>query len=135
MDISDFHAIQLHSLISGLMVRPQCRVLKVPGSNPESKEDSRVYGRCIFTMSWPKRKPVPNFKQEWPKRVANNLVSRHKICRIVKFISENGDLFRPPLSSTFQRAEPTSSKLPDIPPPLKKKKSKTTSKEKKTITN
>ncbi|GBN51261.1 hypothetical protein AVEN_124170-1 [Araneus ventricosus] len=33
------------------------------------------------------RKPVPNFEQEWLKRVANNLVSRHKIRRIVKFIS------------------------------------------------
>ncbi|GBN04027.1 hypothetical protein AVEN_58377-1 [Araneus ventricosus] len=51
---------------------------------------------CIFTVSRHMRKPVPNFEQEWLKRVANNLVSRHKIRRIVKFISENRDLFRPP---------------------------------------
>ncbi|GBL90881.1 hypothetical protein AVEN_27988-1 [Araneus ventricosus] len=51
---------------------------------------------CIFTVSWHMTKPAPNFEQEWLKRVANNLVSRHKIRRIVKFISENGDLFRPP---------------------------------------
>ncbi|GBN35987.1 hypothetical protein AVEN_139165-1 [Araneus ventricosus] len=51
---------------------------------------------CIYTVSWHMRKPVPNFEQEWMKRVANNLISRQKICRIVKFISENRDLFRPP---------------------------------------
>ncbi|GBM12651.1 hypothetical protein AVEN_46141-1 [Araneus ventricosus] len=51
---------------------------------------------CIFTLPWHMRKPVPNFEQEWLKRVANNLVSRHKIRRIVKFISKNRDLFRPP---------------------------------------
>ncbi|GBN10642.1 hypothetical protein AVEN_12970-1 [Araneus ventricosus] len=51
---------------------------------------------CIYTVSWYMRKPVPNFEQEWLKRVANNLVSRHTIRRIVKFISENRDLFRPP---------------------------------------
>ncbi|GBO28716.1 hypothetical protein AVEN_34186-1 [Araneus ventricosus] len=50
----------------------------------------------ILTMSWYMRKPVPNFEQEWLKRVTNNLVSRHKIRRIVKFINENRDLFRPP---------------------------------------
>ncbi|GBM02064.1 hypothetical protein AVEN_209752-1 [Araneus ventricosus] len=50
---------------------------------------------CIFTVSWHMRKPFPNFEQEWLKRVANNLVSRHKIRRIVKFIRENRDLFRP----------------------------------------
>ncbi|GBN30470.1 hypothetical protein AVEN_42032-1 [Araneus ventricosus] len=48
---------------------------------------------CIFTVSWQMRKPVSNFEQEWLKRVANNLVSNHKIRRIVKFISENRDLF------------------------------------------
>ncbi|GBM49931.1 hypothetical protein AVEN_134341-1 [Araneus ventricosus] len=89
---------------------------------------------CIYTVSWHMRKPAPNFDQEWLKRVSNNLVSRHKIRRIVKFISENSDLFRPPWPPTFQRAEPTSSKLPDIPPPSKKK-GQATSKEKKTITN
>ncbi|GBM54127.1 hypothetical protein AVEN_119855-1 [Araneus ventricosus] len=51
---------------------------------------------CIYTVTWHMRKPVPNFEQEWLKRVANNLVSRHKIRGIVKFISENRDLFRPP---------------------------------------
>ncbi|GBN38201.1 hypothetical protein AVEN_82585-1 [Araneus ventricosus] len=51
---------------------------------------------CIFTVSWHMRKPVPNVEQEWLKRVANNLVFRHKILRIVKFISENRDLSRPP---------------------------------------
>ncbi|GBM64511.1 hypothetical protein AVEN_215882-1 [Araneus ventricosus] len=51
---------------------------------------------CIYTVSWHMRKPVPNFEQEWLKRVANNIVFRHKIRRTVKFISENRDLFRPP---------------------------------------
>ncbi|GBO03647.1 hypothetical protein AVEN_191761-1 [Araneus ventricosus] len=51
---------------------------------------------CILTVSWHMRKPVPNFEPEWLKRVANNLVSRHKISWIVKLISENRDLFRPP---------------------------------------
>ncbi|GBN70622.1 hypothetical protein AVEN_86575-1 [Araneus ventricosus] len=88
---------------------------------------------CILTVSWHMRKPAPNFEQEWLKRVANILVSRHKIRRFVKFISENRDLFRSPLPSTFQRAEPACSKLQD-PPPLKKK-DKTISKEKKTISN
>ncbi|GBM43157.1 hypothetical protein AVEN_128482-1 [Araneus ventricosus] len=44
---------------------------------------------CILAVSWHMRKPAPIFEQEWMKRVANNLVSRHKIRRIVKFISEN----------------------------------------------
>ncbi|GBM58592.1 hypothetical protein AVEN_166983-1 [Araneus ventricosus] len=47
----------------------------------------------ILTVFWHMRKPAPNFEQEWLKRIANNLVSRHKIRRIV--ISENRDLFRP----------------------------------------
>ncbi|GBL71489.1 hypothetical protein AVEN_52080-1 [Araneus ventricosus] len=51
---------------------------------------------CIFTVSWHMMSPVPNFEQEWLKRVANNLVPRHKIRMIVKFISENRELFRPP---------------------------------------
>ncbi|GBM69443.1 hypothetical protein AVEN_206535-1 [Araneus ventricosus] len=51
---------------------------------------------CILTASWHMRKPAPKFEQEWLKRVANNVVSRHKIHRIAKFISENRDLFRPP---------------------------------------
>ncbi|GBL55600.1 hypothetical protein AVEN_49485-1 [Araneus ventricosus] len=56
----------------------------------------RYATECIFTVSWHMRKPVPNFEQEWLKRVANNLVSRNKIRMIIKFISENKDLFRPP---------------------------------------
>ncbi|GBM71345.1 hypothetical protein AVEN_4655-1 [Araneus ventricosus] len=51
---------------------------------------------CIYTLSWHMKKPAANFEQEWLKRVANNLVSGHKIRGIVKFISENRDLFRPP---------------------------------------
>ncbi|GBM93693.1 hypothetical protein AVEN_181994-1 [Araneus ventricosus] len=51
---------------------------------------------CIYTVSWHMRKPAPNFEQECLKKVANNLVSCQKIRRIVKFISGNRDLFRPP---------------------------------------
>ncbi|GBO12149.1 hypothetical protein AVEN_180307-1 [Araneus ventricosus] len=51
---------------------------------------------CIYTVSWHMSKPSPNFEQEWLKRVANNLVSRQKIRGIIKFISENRDLFQPP---------------------------------------
>ncbi|GBN24089.1 Putative protein in type-1 retrotransposable element R1DM [Araneus ventricosus] len=51
---------------------------------------------CIYTVSWNMRKPVPKFKQECLKRVANNLVYRQKIRGIIKFISENRDLFQPP---------------------------------------
>ncbi|GBN24758.1 hypothetical protein AVEN_86964-1 [Araneus ventricosus] len=58
---------------------------------------------CIYTVSWHMRKPAPNFEQEWLKRVAYNLVSRHKIRGIIKFINENRYLFRPPYLSTFQR--------------------------------
>ncbi|GBM93941.1 hypothetical protein AVEN_273614-1 [Araneus ventricosus] len=50
---------------------------------------------CALTVSWPMRKPAPNFEQEWLKRVANNLVSRHKIHRIVKFISFENLFGRP----------------------------------------
>ncbi|GBM37311.1 hypothetical protein AVEN_112872-1 [Araneus ventricosus] len=50
----------------------------------------------ILTVSWHMRKLVSNCKHEWLKRVTNNLVSSHKIRKIVKFISENRDLFRPP---------------------------------------
>ncbi|GBM85335.1 hypothetical protein AVEN_58042-1 [Araneus ventricosus] len=57
---------------------------------------------CIYTVSWHMRKSAPNFEQEWLKRVGNYFVSRRKIRGIVKFISENRDLFRP---STFQRDE------------------------------
>ncbi|GBL77261.1 hypothetical protein AVEN_41719-1 [Araneus ventricosus] len=56
----------------------------------------RYATECIFTVSGHMRKPVSNFEQECLKRVANNLVSRHKIRAIVKFISQNRDLFRPP---------------------------------------
>ncbi|GBM11171.1 hypothetical protein AVEN_133908-1 [Araneus ventricosus] len=51
---------------------------------------------CIYTVSWHMKKPAPNFEQEWLKRVANNLVSRQRIRGIIKFISENRDLFRSP---------------------------------------
>ncbi|GBO05215.1 hypothetical protein AVEN_241260-1 [Araneus ventricosus] len=51
---------------------------------------------CILTVPWHMRKQVPNFEQEWLKRVTNDLVSRHKIRRIFKVISENRGLFRPP---------------------------------------
>ncbi|GBM68973.1 hypothetical protein AVEN_24373-1 [Araneus ventricosus] len=51
---------------------------------------------CIYTVSWHMRKPAPNFEPEWLKRVANNLVSRQKIRGIIKFMSENRNLFRPP---------------------------------------
>ncbi|GBM13825.1 hypothetical protein AVEN_44095-1 [Araneus ventricosus] len=54
---------------------------------------------CIYTVSWHMRKPAPNFEQEWLKRVANNLISQHKIRGTIKFMNENRDLFRPP---TFQ---------------------------------
>ncbi|GBM16904.1 hypothetical protein AVEN_267301-1 [Araneus ventricosus] len=56
---------------------------------------------CIFTVSWHTRKPVPNFEQEWLKRVANKLVSRHEIRRIVKFISENQRSFPASLAFNF----------------------------------
>ncbi|GBN60539.1 hypothetical protein AVEN_194984-1 [Araneus ventricosus] len=51
---------------------------------------------CALTVSWHMKNTEPNFEQEWLERVANNLVSRHEILRIVKFISENRDLSRPP---------------------------------------
>ncbi|GBN67959.1 hypothetical protein AVEN_141467-1 [Araneus ventricosus] len=50
---------------------------------------------CALTVSFRMRKPATNLKQEWLKRVSNNPVFRHKIHRIVKFINENRDLFRP----------------------------------------
>ncbi|GBO03150.1 hypothetical protein AVEN_151247-1 [Araneus ventricosus] len=40
---------------------------------------------CIYTVYWHMRKPVPNFEQEWLKRVANNLVSR-------KFVGSSNSL-------------------------------------------
>ncbi|GBM35868.1 hypothetical protein AVEN_134675-1 [Araneus ventricosus] len=49
---------------------------------------------CAPTVSSHMRRPAPNFELEWLKRVANNLVSRQKNCRIVKFIGENRDFFR-----------------------------------------
>ncbi|GBM91586.1 hypothetical protein AVEN_164193-1 [Araneus ventricosus] len=51
--------------------------------------------RSVFSLSWYMRKPVPNFEQEWLKRVANNFVSRHKIRKTVKFMSENTGIFLP----------------------------------------
>ncbi|GBM63567.1 hypothetical protein AVEN_173068-1 [Araneus ventricosus] len=56
---------------------------------------------CIYTVSWHMRKPAPNFEQEWLKRVANNLVSRSKICGIVKFISETRYSFPASLAFNF----------------------------------
>ncbi|GBM31661.1 hypothetical protein AVEN_141037-1 [Araneus ventricosus] len=50
----------------------------------------------IYTVSWHMKKPATNFEQELLKRVANNHVSRQKIRGIIKFVSENRDLFRPP---------------------------------------
>ncbi|GBN62670.1 hypothetical protein AVEN_212473-1 [Araneus ventricosus] len=50
---------------------------------------------CSLTVTWHMRKRVPNLGQEWLKRVANKLGSRQKIRGIVKFISENRDLFHP----------------------------------------
>ncbi|GBM42631.1 hypothetical protein AVEN_148957-1 [Araneus ventricosus] len=76
---------------------------------------------CIYTVSWRIRKPAPNFEQEWPKRFANNLVSRYKIRGIIKFISENRDLFWPPWPSTFQRAELSSSITGHSPLQIKEK--------------
>ncbi|GBM07587.1 hypothetical protein AVEN_230024-1 [Araneus ventricosus] len=51
---------------------------------------------CALTFPWYMRRPAKNFEQEWLKRVANNLVSKQKIRRIVKFIRENRVLFRLP---------------------------------------
>ncbi|GBN24653.1 hypothetical protein AVEN_53034-1 [Araneus ventricosus] len=51
---------------------------------------------CALTMPWHMRKSAPNFEQERLKRVANNLDSRQKIRKIVKFITEKRYLFRPP---------------------------------------
>ncbi|GBO03353.1 hypothetical protein AVEN_52153-1 [Araneus ventricosus] len=77
---------------------------------------------CIFTVPWHIRKPVPNFEQEWPKRLANNLVSRHKIRRIAKFISENRDLFPFPASLAFNFSSELNEQAPNYrtsPPPFK----------------
>ncbi|GBL77762.1 hypothetical protein AVEN_152975-1 [Araneus ventricosus] len=51
-----------------------------------------VFTQCLGIWPW----PAPNFEQEWLKRVDDNVVSWHQIRGIVKFISENRDLFRPP---------------------------------------
>ncbi|GBN43257.1 hypothetical protein AVEN_204970-1 [Araneus ventricosus] len=64
---------------------------------------------CIYTLSWHMRKPVPNFEQEWLKRVANNLVSRQKIRGIIKFMSEKRRSFSGLLAFNSQRAELSSS--------------------------
>ncbi|GBL93437.1 hypothetical protein AVEN_184708-1 [Araneus ventricosus] len=48
---------------------------------------------CIYTVSWHMRKPLPNFEQEWLKRVANNLVSRHKNSYSVKLYNHLTRLF------------------------------------------
>ncbi|GBM34594.1 hypothetical protein AVEN_171639-1 [Araneus ventricosus] len=55
---------------------------------------------CALIVPWHMRRPAPNFKQEWLKRVANNPVTRQQIRRIVKFISGN-IIFRPPYPSTI----------------------------------
>ncbi|GBM14567.1 hypothetical protein AVEN_34979-1 [Araneus ventricosus] len=77
---------------------------------------------CILTVSWHVRKPVPNVEQEWLKRVANNFISRHKISRIVKFISENNrDLFR----SSFQLSSEVNQHAPNYRTfPLQKRRVK-----------
>ncbi|GBN68735.1 hypothetical protein AVEN_61188-1 [Araneus ventricosus] len=49
-----------------------------------------------LTVSGHIRKLTPNFEQEWLKRVSNNLVSKQKIHRIVKFISETEVSSYPP---------------------------------------
>ncbi|GBN66398.1 hypothetical protein AVEN_231628-1 [Araneus ventricosus] len=49
--------------------------------------------RNAFTVSW-HLKPAPNLEQGRLKRDANNLISRQKNHRMVKFMSENSDLFR-----------------------------------------
>ncbi|GBL88640.1 hypothetical protein AVEN_195636-1 [Araneus ventricosus] len=76
---------------------------------------------CILTVSWHMRKPVPNFEQEWLKRVANNLDSRHKIRRIVKFISENilSGLPSLQLSSELNQQAPN---YRTSPPPIQKRR-------------
>ncbi|GBN40140.1 hypothetical protein AVEN_124962-1 [Araneus ventricosus] len=89
---------------------------------------------CFLTVSWHKRKPVPNFEQEWLKKASNNLLSRHKIRRIVKFISEKeifSDLPSLQLSSELNQQAPNYRTSPSP----SEKKVKTTSKENKTITN
>ncbi|GBM19652.1 hypothetical protein AVEN_199830-1 [Araneus ventricosus] len=50
---------------------------------------------CALKVPWHMKRSAPNFKQEWLKTVANNLVGRQKTRRIVKFINENRDIFRP----------------------------------------
>ncbi|GBN51358.1 hypothetical protein AVEN_48543-1, partial [Araneus ventricosus] len=81
---------------------------------------------CALTVSWHMRRPSPNFEQEWLKRVANNPVSRRKIHRIVKFISENTDLFRPP---SHQFPCELNRQVPNDKPSPPRKKKKTSSKE------
>ncbi|GBM28053.1 hypothetical protein AVEN_27441-1 [Araneus ventricosus] len=51
---------------------------------------------CALTVSGYMRRTAPSFEQEWLKRVANNFDYRQRIRRVVKFISENRNLFRPP---------------------------------------
>ncbi|GBN86331.1 hypothetical protein AVEN_93321-1 [Araneus ventricosus] len=75
-----------------LVVRPWFRIKSCGGIGTALHYATE----CIYTVSWHMRKPAPNFEQEWLKRVTNNLVSRQKIRGIIKFISENRDLFRPP---------------------------------------
>ncbi|GBN17957.1 hypothetical protein AVEN_200467-1 [Araneus ventricosus] len=48
---------------------------------------------CIYTVSWHMRKPASNFEQEWLKR---STITSYPGSGIIKFISENRDLFRPP---------------------------------------
>ncbi|GBM71725.1 hypothetical protein AVEN_126299-1 [Araneus ventricosus] len=72
---------------------------------------------CICTVSWHMRNPAPNFEQEWLKRVANNLVSRHKSRGIVKFISENRDSS---LAFNFPASSSNKLQMPKPHTPLKK---------------
>ncbi|GBN99095.1 hypothetical protein AVEN_55999-1 [Araneus ventricosus] len=76
---------------------------------------------CVLTVSRHMRRPAPNLEQEWLKRGANNLVSRQKIRRMVKFINENRDIFR---SFYFNFPASSSNKLQmtRLPPRERKEK-------------
>nr|GBL62082.1 hypothetical protein AVEN_223535-1 [Araneus ventricosus] len=75
-----------------------------------------------FTVYWHMRRPAPNLEQEWLKRVANNLISRHKIRRIVKFISENRNLFDLPSPKLFSELIQKTPNDQNYSPPPKKAK-------------
>ncbi|GBM23505.1 hypothetical protein AVEN_153082-1 [Araneus ventricosus] len=54
---------------------------------------------CALTAYWRLRNPVTIFEQDWVKRVVNNLISRQKIHKIVKFLRKKY-LFLSPLAFT-----------------------------------